>query len=87
VDALGTLRRVRHTELLLAVGHAEAGRVQNALLTASHRVVDVEYGADAVLTVQVPSAQVASFHAWLAESTAGTVEALPVREIDVDVPG
>jgi uncharacterized YigZ family protein len=86
VDALGTLRRVRHTELLLAVEHAEAGRVQNALLTASYRVVDVEYGADAVLTVQVPSDEVAPFQAWLAELTAGTVEALRVREVDVDVP-
>jgi putative IMPACT (imprinted ancient) family translation regulator len=87
VDALGTLRRVRHTEMLLAVEHAEAGRVQNALLTASCRVVDVEYGADAVLTVQVPSDEVAPFRAWLAELTAGTVEALITREVDVDVPG
>jgi hypothetical protein len=46
----------------------------------------VGYGADAVLTVQVPSDEVAPFQAWLAELTAGTVEALITREIDIDVP-
>jgi hypothetical protein len=34
----------------------------------------------------VPSDEVAPFQAWLAELTAGTVEALRVREVDVDVP-
>lgn len=87
VDAVGTLHRVRHTELLLAVGHADAGRIENALHTAGHRIADAVYGTDVVLTVQVPSDAVAAFQAWLAEQTAGGVEAVPTGETDLDVPG
>lgn len=84
VDAVGTLRRERYTAFLLAVPHADAGRVEHALRTARYRVADVSYGADAEFTVEVPDP--AAFRAWLGELTAGAVEAVEIGEVEVELP-
>ena len=86
LDAAGTLRRVRHREVLLAVGHDEAGRLENALRTDGHRVRDVHHGPDVTITVDVPDDSTDEFAHWLAERTGGTVEALDAGRRDLYLP-
>ncbi|TCK25134.1 putative YigZ family protein [Pseudonocardia endophytica] len=86
LDAAGTLRRVRHRQLLVAVGHEEAGRLENALRTDGHRVADVHHGPDVTITVDVPEDGTDAFAHWLAERTAGTIEAVDAGPRDLYLP-
>lgn len=86
LDAAGTLRRVRHRELLIAVGHEEAGRLENALRADGHRVRDVHHGPDVTITVDVPDDTTDAFGHWLAARTGGTVEAVDVGPRDLHLP-
>ncbi|MHA6794059.1 YigZ family protein [Pseudonocardia bannensis] len=86
IDAVGTLRRARFATLEIAAGHAEAGRLDNALRAAGHRIADVGYGRQATFTVHVPAGDTDSFRAWLAEQTGGTVAATEGPLVDLDVP-
>lgn len=86
LDTVGTLRRVRHRELLLAAPHDRAGRLENALRTGGYRVRDVRHGPDVTITVLVPEAAAPSFDRWLGEQTGGTVEALDVGHRDLYLP-
>ncbi|WP_344414238.1 YigZ family protein [Pseudonocardia ailaonensis] len=83
LDVIGTHRRARHTELLLAVPHADAGRLENAVRANGIRVTGVEYGGDVAIAVQVPDAT--AFHTWLAERTGGAVEAIETGTTDVEI--
>lgn len=83
VDAVGVRKRVRQTEFLIAVPHADAGRLEHALHTAGFPVAGVEYGADAMITAR--AANPTAFHTWLAAQTAGAVEAMEIGEVDVEV--
>jgi uncharacterized YigZ family protein len=87
VDAIGTLRRARFAALEVVAGHGDAGRLDNALRAAGHRVADVVYGQRVTFAVHVPQHDVAAFGAWLAEQTGGAVEAVVTGFVDLDVPG
>jgi uncharacterized YigZ family protein len=82
IHAVGVRKRVRHTEFLLAVPHAEAGRLDHALRTAGYPVAGIEYGVDAMITARAPNPT--AFLPWLAAQTAGAVEALELGEVDVE---
>ncbi|MEJ8279854.1 IMPACT family protein [Pseudonocardia spirodelae] len=86
LDTVGELRRVRHRELLLAVGHDRAGRLEHDLRHSPYRLCGVEHGADVTLTVAVPETATGAFAAWLAEHTAGDVEALDTGPRDLYLP-
>ena len=86
LDAAGTLRRVRHRELLVAVGHEEAGRLENALRADGHRVRDVHHGPDVTITVDVPEDGTDAFAHWLAAHTGGTAESLDAGPRDLYLP-
>ncbi|NMH96232.1 YigZ family protein [Pseudonocardia acidicola] len=86
VDAVGTLRRARFATLEIPAEHAEAGRLENALRAAGHRIAGVDYGRRATFTVQVPQDDTDAFHAWLAEQTGGAVTATVGPPVDLDVP-
>jgi uncharacterized YigZ family protein len=86
LDAIGTLRRARFATFEVAAGHAEAGRLENALRAAGHRIADVAYERHATFTVHVPEAGAHAFHDWLADQTGGTVTATPGPLLDLDVP-
>lgn len=86
IDEIGTLRRARFATLEVTAGHADAGRLQNALHAAGHRIADVAYGQHATFTVHVPEAGTDAFHDWLAEQTGGAVTAVPGPFVDLDVP-
>ena len=86
LDAVGTLRRVRHRVLLLAVPHDRAGRLEHDLRASPYRLRDVAHGADVTLTVAVEEGAVDGFDAWLAERTAGAVEALDAGARDLYLP-
>jgi uncharacterized YigZ family protein len=85
IDAVGTLRRVRHRTFTLAAPHADAGRLQNALHTAGHPIADVAYGRDAVFTVHVSEAAASGFVGWVAEQTGGAVEPVAGDAVELDV--
>ncbi|OJY43789.1 YigZ family protein [Pseudonocardia sp. 73-21] len=84
VDAVGTLRRVRHETFTFATAHTDAGRLQNALHTAGFPIADIAYGRDAVFTVHVTDPD--GFRRWLAGQTGGSVEAVAGDPVDLDVP-
>ncbi|MFD4255980.1 IMPACT family protein [Amycolatopsis thermoflava] len=86
LDAVGTLRRVRHRELLVAVPHDLAGRLEHDLRNSPYRLQDIDYGADVTLTVAVTEADRDAFGAWLAERTGGEVEALDAGTRDLYLP-
>ncbi|WP_435068853.1 IMPACT family protein [Amycolatopsis thermoflava] len=86
LDAVGTLRRVRHRELLVAVPHDLAGRLEHDLRNSPYRLQDIEYGSDVTLTVAVTEADRDAFGAWLAERTGGEVEALDAGTRDLHLP-
>lgn len=86
LDLVGELRRVRHRELLLAVPHDRAGRLEHDLRHSPYRLCDVEHGADVTLTVAVAEGDLAGFDAWLAAHTGGSVEALDAGPRDLDLP-
>ncbi|GAA4667397.1 YigZ family protein [Streptomyces chumphonensis] len=72
LDAVGTVTRNRLRLATLTVGHDRAGRLENDLRAAGHRVRDVHYGARVTFEVGLPAADVDTFSAWLADATAGT---------------
>ncbi|ASR35787.1 IMPACT family protein [Prauserella marina] len=86
LDLLGELRRVRHRELLLAVPHDRAGRLEHDLRGSPYRLRDVEYGADVTFAVVVAEAEVPAFEAWLAARSGGAVEALDAGPRDLYLP-
>ncbi|MBN9738573.1 MULTISPECIES: YigZ family protein [unclassified Pseudonocardia] len=86
LDTVGELRRVRHRELLLAVPHDRAGRLEHDLRHSAYRLCDVEHGADVTLTVAVAEDDVDGFGDWLAEHTAGSVEALDAGPRELYLP-
>ncbi|MFF5988522.1 IMPACT family protein [Prauserella flavalba] len=86
LDLVGQLRRVRHRELLVAVPHDRAGRLEHDLRNSPYLLCDVEYGADVTLTVAVTDADVNAFEHWLAERSGGEVEAVDTGPRDLYLP-
>ncbi|MFG1637107.1 IMPACT family protein [Pseudonocardia alni] len=86
LDTVGELRRVRHRELLLAVGHDRAGRLEHDLRHSPYRLCDVTHGTDVTLTVAVAEPETGAFADWLAEHTGGGVEALDAGPRDLYLP-
>ncbi|MBK1787620.1 IMPACT family protein [Prauserella cavernicola] len=84
LDLLGELRRVRHRELLVAVPHDRAGRLEHDLRHSPFLLRDVDYGADVTITVAVTD--VPAFQAWLAEHSGGEVEAVDAGPRDLYLP-
>jgi uncharacterized YigZ family protein len=85
IDTIGTLGRARFATFDIAVDHTDAGRVENALHAAGHRVAAVTYDQRATITVHIPEADTTTFHDWLASHTAGSATAEPGPPIDLDV--
>jgi len=71
VDAIGTVRRAPHTVVEVTIDHADAGRLDNELRAAGHRIAGSSYGARVSLTVHVPTPDAAVFAQWPAARTAG----------------
>ncbi|MBB3664649.1 putative YigZ family protein [Prauserella sediminis] len=84
LDLVGRLRRVRHRELMLSVPHDRAGRVENDLRNSPYVLRDIDYGADVTFTVAVTD--VAPFEDWLAERSAGEIEAVDAGPCDLYLP-
>ncbi|EHY87226.1 IMPACT family protein [Saccharomonospora azurea] len=86
LDVLGELRRVRHRELLLALPHDRAGRLENQLRNSPYRLRGVEYGSDVTFTVAVQDGAVEEFEAWLAEQVGDTLDVLDAGPCDLYLP-
>ncbi|GAA1381981.1 YigZ family protein [Pseudonocardia kongjuensis] len=86
LDRVGELRRVRHRELLLALPHDRAGRLEHDLRNSPYLLREVEHGADVTFTVAVAESRLDDFGGWLAEHTGGAVEALDAGPRDLYLP-
>ena len=86
IDAVGTLRQVPHTRVVVTAGHTDAGRLGNDLRSAGHRVEDVRYAHDVEFDVLVPSGDLESFAGWLADHSGGRAGAVLGPEEQIDVP-
>ena len=71
LDHVGLAQRRPMRIVHITTGHLTAGKWENDLRAAGHRVADVEYGDAVRIEVHVPDDSVADFEAWLAESTGG----------------
>lgn len=80
LDDAEIVRRALLTEVLLPLPHAEAARLHGYLTSwcARHDAVleGIEYGADAVVALLVPPAELDRFDADLAAATGGAASAL-----------
>ncbi|MBC3191226.1 YigZ family protein [Pseudonocardia sp. C8] len=86
LDVVGVLRRVPHRELLLAVPHDRAGRLEHDLRHSPYRLRDVTHGADVTFTVAVEPSGTDGFADWLAAHTGGAVEAVDAGRCDLYLP-
>jgi uncharacterized YigZ family protein len=87
LDEVGLVERRPVALLLVAVDHTRAGRLENELRAAGHAVRESHYEARGVqIEVGVPEPELPAFHAWLAEVSGGTAEAVPVGQTFVEVP-
>lgn len=80
LDAIGTVTRQRYRLLTITADHQHAGKLENDLRSTGHLVRDVQYAAQVTIEIGLPEADVARFHAWLADATAGTAHAVPGGE-------
>ncbi|WP_218031188.1 YigZ family protein [Nocardioides psychrotolerans] len=84
LDAAGAQRRDLLQELLLEVGHTDAGHVESALRTRGIAVLGSDYAAAVTLRLGVAPADVPRLHALVAELTSGAALATPAGERWVD---
>jgi putative IMPACT (imprinted ancient) family translation regulator len=85
--AAGVLRRELLSEHLLALSHADAGRVESELRARGVAVLDSAYAAGVTLRLGVPPADEARLAALVAELTAGAATTTSAGERWVDRPG
>jgi uncharacterized YigZ family protein len=71
LDAVGTLTRRRYRLATVTVDHQRAGKLENDLRTTGRSVRDVRYAEAVTFEIGLPDADVDSFRAWLADTTAG----------------
>jgi uncharacterized YigZ family protein len=82
LDEAGTRRRALLHEFVLALPHADAGRVESELRSRGVAVLDTAYGAEVALRVGVTDP--GPLEGWLAELTAGRVVPEPAGRRWVD---
>lgn len=76
----GRITRELVRDLLLDLGHADAGRVEGELRSRQVEVLDVRYGDRVELRLGVRPEELARLHALVAELTSGTARLVPVGE-------
>ncbi len=84
LEETGTRRRRLLRELVLDVGHADAGRVESELRSRGVQVLDTTYAERVTLLLGAAPDAVAPLHALVAELTGGAAAARPVGERWVD---
>ena len=89
LEVTGTRRRRLLTELVLELGHADAGRLESELRTRGVAVLDTTYAEGVTLLLGAAPDAVGCLHALVAELTGGTAVARPVgdRWVDARQPG
>jgi uncharacterized YigZ family protein len=87
LDAAGSLRRDLLRELVLELGHADAGRVEGELRSRGITVLGTTYAAGVTLQLGVPPAEEPRLHGLVAELTAGAATAVVTGERWVDAAG
>lgn len=75
LEQVGTVQLRAVRAVSTTVDYSVAGRLENALRSAGHRVADVDYGAAVRFEVHVPDDEVDQFETWLSETTAGAAAA------------
>jgi uncharacterized YigZ family protein len=91
LDRAEVVRRSARTQVTVAVPHADAGRVDNALRAWVQRHDATSgatvYGADATFEVWVPTDGIAALRAELAAVSSGELDAVVGEERVVELPG
>ncbi|MFF7690614.1 YigZ family protein [Streptomyces syringium] len=72
LDTLGTVTRQRFRLAAVTVDHQRAGKLENELRATGRVVREVTYASGVRMEIGLPEADVESFRAWLADTTAGT---------------
>ncbi|MFD7238336.1 YigZ family protein [Streptomyces syringium] len=72
LDTLGTVTRQRFRLATVTVDHQRAGKLENELRATGRVVREVTYASGVRMEIGLPEADVESFRAWLADTTAGT---------------
>jgi len=81
----GTRERLLLRELVLEVGHSDAGRIESDLRSRGVAVLGATYAAEVTLRLGVDPSRADLLHAAVAELTGGALTAEPVGERWVDV--
>ncbi|QUH05366.1 YigZ family protein [Saccharopolyspora erythraea] len=72
LEHVGLLERRPVRIVSTTVDHPQAGKLENDLRSAGHRITGVEYGERVRIDIGVGESSVAEFEAWLAEATGGS---------------
>lgn len=87
LDVAGTQRRDLLQELVLELGHVDAGRIEGELRTRGITVLAVDHAEAVTLRLGAAPADVPRLHALVAELTSGIAIATPAGERWVDSLG
>lgn len=87
LDAAGTQSRDLLQELVLEIGHTDAGRVESELRTRGVPVLGTDYTDVVTLRLGAAPSEVPRLHALVAELTSGTALATPAGQRWVDSLG
>ena len=74
VDAAGEATLVPYAIMAITVDYDLAGRLENEL-RAAYRVRDARYETKVTVEASIPEREIPTFHAWLADTTAGAATA------------
>ncbi|WP_432354549.1 YigZ family protein [Sporosarcina sp. A2] len=71
VAAAGTVKRVLHAKMAVAVDYTALGKVENEVRQSAWPLDTIDYGTHVTLFVFVPIAELQQFHDWIADLTNG----------------
>jgi uncharacterized YigZ family protein len=86
IDKIGMIERKELARIAVVASFDDAGRLEHALRTDSHEPVDVSYGEQVWIVVDIEPADVPQFTAWAAELTSGRATVESRGAVHTEVP-
>lgn len=86
LEAVGIVERRPLDVVAIRAGYDDAGRIERLLRGSPHPPASIDYGADVTFVVHLAPEDGASFRAWLADISAGSIAAEAAGTTIVEVP-
>lgn len=86
LDVVGIVERRPLEILRVTIPYDDAGRIEHAIRASEFPLSDTRYGTDVTFELALDVTAAASFRDWIAELTAGRVEAVHYGQRFIDLP-